>query len=48
LTNIKYYNEYLSNEEAIKESIKYISSNINCVINDTAKQIYSGHGYAVK
>lgn len=48
LTNIKYYNEYLSNEEAIKESIKYTTTNLNCVIADTARQIYSGHGYAVK
>ena len=48
LTNIKYYNRYLNNEEAIKESIKYTTNHEACVINDLARPIDSGHGYTVK
>lgn len=48
VTNIKYYNKYLSQEEAIKESIKYTTKHENCVINDLARPILGGHGYAVK
>lgn len=47
-TNIKYYNRYLSQEEAIKESVKYTTTHDCCVINDVARPINSGHGYAVK
>lgn len=48
LTNIKYYNEYLEDNEAIKESIKYTTNHNNCVFNDLARPIISGHGYYVK
>jgi hypothetical protein len=48
ITNIKYYNKYLGTEEGIKESIKYTTKHENCVINDLARPINSGHGYAVK
>lgn len=48
LTNIKYYNRYLNKEEAIKESLKYVTKNEKCVINDLARPILSGHGYDVK
>lgn len=48
LTNIKYYNEYLDTETAVKESIKYTTNNKACVFNDLARPINSGHGYAVK
>lgn len=48
ITNIKYYNRYLSQEEGIKESIKYTTQHEACVINDLARPIDSGHGYAVK
>ena len=48
LTNIKYYNTYLNDEEAVVESIKYTTNHENCVFNDLARQINSGHGYAVK
>lgn len=48
MTNIKYYSRALSNEESIKESIKYTTTHDSCVINDLARPIYSGHGYTVK
>lgn len=48
VTNIKYYNSYLDKEESIKESIKYTTQHKNCIINDLARHISSGYGYAVK
>lgn len=48
LTNIKYYNEYLDDKDAIKESVKYTTKHERCVFNDLARPISSGHGYAVK
>lgn len=48
MTNIKYYNEYLNDADAIKESVKYTTSHKACVFNDIARPINSGHGYAVK
>ena len=48
LTNIKYYNDDLDDESAIKESVLYTTSHNNCVFNDVARHINSGHGYTVK
>ena len=48
MTNIKYYNTYLSKEESCKESLKYTTKHNNCIINDLARPIDDGHGYAVK
>lgn len=48
ITNIKYYNKALDKQEAIKESVKYTTQHESCVINDLARKINSGHGYAVK
>lgn len=48
LTNIKYYNIYLDDKESLKESIKYTTQHKSCIINDLARPIDSGHGYAVK
>jgi hypothetical protein len=48
LTNIKYYNEYLNDTEMMSESVKYTTNNENCVFNDLARPINSGHGYIVK
>lgn len=48
ITNIKYYNKALDKQEAMKESIKYTTQHDNCVINDLARKISSGHGYAVR
>lgn len=48
LTNIKYYNNYLSKEDAIKESVKYTTTHECCVINDLARPINDGHGYNVR
>lgn len=48
ITNIKFYNKSLEKQEAIKESLKYTTNHKSCVINDLARHIHSGHGYAVK
>ena len=48
LTNIKYYNVYLSDETIPVEAVKYTTNHESCVFNDVARQINSGHGYAVK
>lgn len=48
LTNIKYYNDYLSETDVMKESMKYVTTHDNCVINDLARPIISGYGYEVK
>ena len=48
LTNVKYYNTYLDDELAFKESIRYTTDNECCVFNDVARQLTTGHGYAVK
>lgn len=48
MTNIKYYNTYLSREESIKEVLKYTTKHDNCIINDLSRPIDSGHGYAVR
>ena len=48
ITNIKYYNEALDKQDAIKESIKYTTQHDACVINDLARPVSSGHGYAVR
>jgi hypothetical protein len=48
LSNIKLYNRYLDYVETLKEMIKYTTTHENCVINDLARPISSGHGYDVK
>lgn len=48
LTNVKYYNVYMDIEESVKESIKYVTNHEACVINDLARPLDSGHGYAVR
>ena len=48
LTNIKYYNAQLDKKETIVEAVKYTTDHENCVFNDNARYINSGHGYAVK
>lgn len=48
LTNIKLFNKYMSNEDAIKESLKYTTTNSSCVFNDVARKLDSGYGYSVK
>ena len=48
LTNIKLYNSYMSNEDAIKESLKYTTKSKLCVFNDVARPIDSGNGFSVK
>lgn len=48
MSNIKYYNQYLDYETGLKECIKYTTTHASCVINDLARPINSGHGYAVR
>jgi hypothetical protein len=48
ITNIKFFNNYLSNEEAIKESMKYTTTDTRCYINDLARPLDTGMGYSVK
>ena len=48
MTNIKYFNKALTREDAIKESLKYTTSEPTCVFNDVARRLDSGLGYAVR
>ena len=48
MTNIKYYRGWMSDEDIMKECIKYTTNHEQCVINDLARPILDGHGYAVK
>ena len=48
MTNIKLYNKSLDILESLKEMTKYTTQHENCVINDLARPISSGHGYDVK
>jgi hypothetical protein len=48
MTNIKYYNRVLRDEELYKELVKYSTNDERCVINDLSRPILSGHGYAVR
>ena len=48
MTNIKYYDIYLNDTDMMKEAVKYTTNHKSCVFNDVARNITSGHGYAVK
>lgn len=48
MTNIKYYNRVLGEQELYSELVKYTTDDDRCVINDLARPILSGHGYAVR
>ena len=48
ITNIKYYDTYLDDKETFIEAVKYTTNHDHCIINDIARNINSGHGYAVK
>ena len=48
ISNVKLFNNYLTIEEAIKESCKYTTNNDKCIINDLARPINAGHGYVIK
>lgn len=48
LSNIKIYENYLSLEDAIKESLKYTTTNELCVVNDLCRPIEAPLGYTVK
>jgi len=48
MSNIKYYRGWMSDEDIMKECIKYTTNHEQCVINDLARPITDGHGYSVK
>lgn len=48
LSNIKLYNTYMQQEDAIKEMCKYTTNNENCVICDLARPIEGEWGFAVR
>ena len=48
MCNIKLYNQYLPLKEAILESTKYSTTNQNCTINDLARKLNTGRGYAIR
>jgi hypothetical protein len=48
ITNIKLFNKILSADEETLESIKYSTTNENCILNDVARPIEIPHGYSVK
>lgn len=47
-TNIKLYNRYLDADEAIKETIKYTTTDERCVFADLARPLNSGQGFTVR
>lgn len=48
LTNIKYYNRSMDTASALRESLKYITTDPKCVLNDVARPINSGRGFSVR
>lgn len=48
ITNFKLYNTTLSYNDAITESIKYLTTSEYCVINDQARPYELGHGYSIR
>lgn len=47
MSNIKLYNRYFDAEGAVKEVLKYTTTNECCVFDDLARPINSGRGYPV-
>jgi len=48
ITNVKLYNTYMSNENAIKEALKYTTKSKKCIFNDVARPVDAGNGYSVR
>lgn len=48
MTNIKLYNRAMSEDAAIKETLKYTTTNEQCVFADLARPLNSGRGYTVR
>ena len=48
MSNIKLFNKSLDIIESLKEMVKYTTQHENCIINDLARPISSGHGYDVR
>lgn len=48
ISSFKLYNEYLDNESAIAEALKYTTTDERCVINDIVREFMSSPGYYVR
>ena len=48
MTNIKVFEGRMSQEDLVRESLKYITDCPQCVLNDLARPFSSGRGYEVK
>lgn len=48
LTNIKIFDVALSDNDMAKESIKYTTNNVHCVINDVARPFVDENGFNVR
>lgn len=48
VTNIKLFNTALDTEKLINESLKYTTNEATCIINDLARPIETGLGFAIK
>lgn len=48
VSNLKIYDTNLDNGGASRESIKYLTSNEHCVLNDVARTIEAPYGYSVR
>ena len=48
VSNLKIYDTNLDNGGASRESIKYLTSNEHCVLNDVSRTIEAPYGYSVR
>lgn len=48
IASFKLYNEYLDNETAIAEALKYTTTDERCIINDIVRDFMSSPGYYVR
>ncbi len=48
VSNVKLYNRYMSEDDAIKETLKYTTTDDRCVFADLARPTNSGRGYVTR
>lgn len=48
ITNVKLFSRAMSEDEAIKETLKYTTTDERCVFADLARPLNTGRGYAVR
>jgi len=48
VANIKLYNHYMDRDEAIKETLKYTTTDERCVFADVVRPLSTGRGYIVR